>query len=90
MPDVPGPDESPNPLQSRHADLYAGIHADLDAQARQADERLRAAVVGQPIEEVRERAEAAFADLGMHLSDQQLDDYAECVVAGRPFTFVLG
>ncbi|GAA1866932.1 hypothetical protein GCM10009836_54210 [Pseudonocardia ailaonensis] len=69
--------------------LYADISAGLDGLARQVDLRFRERWEGRPVLEVRDPAEAAFADIGMHLSDEQLDAYAEAVAEGRPFSFVL-
>lgn len=69
--------------------LYADISSGLDALVRQVDARFRDRWEGYPVIDVRDPAEAAFADIGMHLSDEQLDAYAEAVSEKRPFTFVL-
>jgi hypothetical protein len=79
---------------SAHADLlgqlYAEINSGMGALIEQTDSAFRAAWVGRPAEDVEAAAEAAFADIGLHLSDEQIGAYAEAVSADRPFTFVLG
>jgi hypothetical protein len=69
--------------------LYADITGGLDGLVQQVDARFRAKWEGQPVIDVRDPAEAAFADIGMHLSDEQLDAYAEAVSERRAFQFVL-
>lgn len=81
---------STDPSNDILSGLYADIHAGLARMVRETDETPRRTLAGRRTEDVREAAEAAFADLGLHLSDEQLDDYANCLVTGRPFTFVLG
>jgi hypothetical protein len=79
---------------SAHGDLlgqlYAEINSGMDELMRQTDTAFRTAWVGRPVADVSEAAEAAFADIGLHLSDEQIEAYAEAVSADRPFTFVLG
>jgi hypothetical protein len=79
-----------DPNQDLLSQLYADIKSDIDSHVRTVDETLRGTFAGQSAAEIREPAEAAFADIGLHLSDEQLDSYAECVAQGRPFNFVLG
>jgi hypothetical protein len=79
------PDERDDMLKA----LYADISSGLDDLVRQVDVRFRARWEGEPVLDVRDPAEAAFADIGTHLSDEQLDAYAEAVSQRRPFSFVL-
>jgi hypothetical protein len=79
-------DSDPRALLSQ---LYADIHADLDGMMRKVDQSLRERFAGRPANDIKDPAEHAFADIGLHLSDEQLDDYAESVSAGTPFNFVL-
>lgn len=72
-----------------YTELYAELTADLTGMARQVDERFRAQHGGMPAAEIVDAAEHAFADLGLHLSDEQLDAYAAAVSEGRSFEFVL-
>jgi hypothetical protein len=69
--------------------LYADISNGLDGLVQQVDAAFRTRWEGQPVIDVRDPAEAAFADIGLHLSDEQLDDYAAAVSEKRPFSFVL-
>lgn len=80
----------PDPSHDIVSQLYADIKADIAAQAHRADEVLRARFAGADANDIRESAEAALADIGLHLSDEQLDDYARCVSRGLPFEFVFG
>jgi hypothetical protein len=70
-------------------ELYADIQADLHGMMRKVDESLRERFAGCPVEDIRDPAEHAFGDIGLHLSDEQLDDYAASVSTGRAFSFVL-
>jgi hypothetical protein len=80
----------PDPNHVIMNQLYADIKADIAEQVRKVDEVLRARFAGRDADDVRDSAEAALADIGLHLSDEQLDDYARCVSHGLPFEFVLG
>jgi hypothetical protein len=80
----------PDPGNDIMSQLYADIKADLNTRVHEVDELLRARFAGQPTMAIHESAESAFADIGVHLSDEQLDAYAECVSSGRPFNFALG
>lgn len=69
-------------------ELYAELTADLTVRVAKVDEAFRVRHAGRQASEIVDAAEHAFADLGMHLSDEQLEAYADAVAAGRPFTFV--
>jgi hypothetical protein len=69
--------------------LYAEINTGLSELVAQVDAAFRTRWEGHPVDDVRDPAEAAFADIGMHLSDEQLEDYAAAVSEKRSFSFVL-
>jgi hypothetical protein len=78
----------PSPIGALNQ-LYAELTADLTTMARQIDERFRRQHEGMPATEIVDAAEHAYADIGLHLSDDQLDAYAAAVSERRPFEFIL-
>ena len=49
------------------------------------DAEVRAKLTGQPVGQIAEQAEQAFATIGVQLTGEQLADYADAVSSGSAF-----
>jgi hypothetical protein len=72
------------------AQLYADLSDDLNGLLSSTDLAVRRRHTGGSVADVRDAAEAAFNDVGIHLTEEQLDAYADAVAAGRPYEFRIG
>ena len=61
----------------------------LDVRVDEVDAEVRATCAGQPVEDIAVQAGGAFETIGVFLTTQQLDAYADAVSRGTPFTFDL-
>jgi hypothetical protein len=72
---------------------YQGIRAVYEEVARKiadVDAELRGLpLVGKPVEHIKDRAEAAFAAIGVELPEDDLTAYSQSVSDGEDFEFKL-